>query len=231
MNDLVLAVVVIVGSYLVGSVPSSYLVARYVGGIDIRDYGSGNVGASNLATHVSRMWAVPVVLYDVVAKGSLPILVASDKVFDLGMGVAVLAAIAAMVGHNWPIFLGFSGGRGVSVGIGSVGALGVPLLILWGSVPAILITMSPWKDSAVAWLLGSALLPIWAVIAGYDVWVVVFCIGFTVVTVLRRATTGSWQNALAGQEGLTMWRLLINRVVFDRDIASREAWISQRPAS
>ena len=231
MNDLVLAVVVIVGSYLVGSVPSSYLVARYVGGIDIRDYGSGNVGASNLATHMSRMWAVPVVLYDVVAKGSLPILVASDKVFDLGMGVAVLAAIAAMVGHNWPIFLGFSGGRGVSVGIGSVGALGVPLLILWGSIPAILITMSPWKDSAVAWLLGSALLPIWAVMAGYDVWVVVFCIGFTVVTVIRRATTGSWQNALAGQEGLTMWRLLINRVVFDRDIASREAWISQRPAS
>ncbi len=231
MNDLAWAIVVIAGSYLVGSVPSSYLVARYIGGIDIREYGSGNVGASNLATHVSRVWAVPVVLYDVLAKGSLPILVASDKVLDLGSGIAVSAAMAAMIGHNWSVFLGFSGGRGVSVGVGSVGALGVPLLILWGSIPAVLITLSPWKDSAVSWLLGAALLPVWSALAGQGVWVVMFCAGFVVVTVIRRAASGNLHDALTRHEGLTMRRLLINRVVFDRDIVSRDAWVNQRPSS
>ena len=145
MSDLFISALVILGAYLIGSVPSSYLLAKYVRGIDIRDYGSGNIGATNFATHVSKVWMVPVALYDSLGKGTLPVLIASDKVFDLGIGVAALAALAAVAGHNWPIFLRFSGGRGISVGIGAVLAFGAPLTILWCAIPAVMFTLSPWR--------------------------------------------------------------------------------------
>lgn len=231
MSDLFISGLVILGAYLIGSVPSSYLLAKYVRGIDIREYGSGNIGATNFATHVSKVWMVPVALYDSLGKGMLPVLIASDKVFDLGIGVAALAALAAVAGHNWPVFLRFSGGRGISVGIGAVIAFGAPLTILWAAIPAIMLTLSPWKDTAVSWMLSSMVLPLWVYLAGYDAWIVFFCAAFTVVMCIRRVSADGIGAALKHHEGISPSRVLFNRVVFDRDIASRDQWVRQQPKS
>ncbi|MYA59710.1 MAG: hypothetical protein F4X40_04015, partial [Chloroflexi bacterium] len=139
------------------------------------------------------------------------------------------AALAAMCGHNWPIFLKFSGGRGISVGIGSIVGYGVPLFVLWATIPGILFSLTPWKDSAVSWLIATVMLPIWALWAGYDSWVAVYGVGFALITIVRRVTSGGFQKPLLTYEELTRTRLIWNRMVYDRDIASQETWVQSRP--
>jgi len=99
--DLVPSIALVAGAYLVGSIPSSYLVGRLAGGIDIRERGSKNVGASNLTAQAGAWWAAPVVLFDILVKGALPVFIASDKVLGLGLGVEVAAGIAGITSHNW----------------------------------------------------------------------------------------------------------------------------------
>ena len=105
----------LVGSYLLGSVPSAYLAGKWSRGIDIRRYGSGNVGATNLLRSTSKRVALPVIIFDS-AKGMIMVVVA----WQLGLGVTeqLVVGIVAIVGHNWPVFLRFSGGRGVITTMG-----------------------------------------------------------------------------------------------------------------
>jgi len=119
----------VAGAYFVGAIPSAYLAGRRACGIDIRQYGSGNVGATNLMRFTSRRTAVPVVVFDSV-KGLIMIVVA----WRLGVGVAgqTIVGLAAICGHNWPVFLRFRGGRGVITTMGA--AFIIPLvsnLISW----------------------------------------------------------------------------------------------------
>jgi len=91
----------LVGAYLLGSVPSAYLAGKWSRGIDIRQYGSGNVGATNLLRFTSKRVALPVIIFDS-AKGMIMLAVA----WQLGLGVTeqLVVGIAAVVGHNWPVF-------------------------------------------------------------------------------------------------------------------------------
>ena len=125
-------VLVVLGGYLVGSVPFGYLLPRIVRGEDVRRHGSGNVGASNVWRVYGRSLGVPVALLDV-AKGFVPALV------GLALGgdwVGVLAGAAAMVGHARPVFLGFSKGGKMVATAGGVGFALAPLaavvcLVAW----------------------------------------------------------------------------------------------------
>jgi acyl-phosphate glycerol 3-phosphate acyltransferase len=130
--DLIATVLLLIGAYLLGALPSAYLLARAVKGIDIRRYGSGNVGISNFSVHVGKKWAVPVVLFDIWVKGMLPVIIASDKVLGLGIGVEAGAGIASILGHNWSVFLKFTGGRGMATVLGVVAPLHYPLVVLYG---------------------------------------------------------------------------------------------------
>src|SRR5689334_15894316 len=120
MNGLDLAV--LLGAYLLGAIPNGWVVARLWKHIDIRDYGSGNVGASNVLRHVGKRAAVMVALGDIL-KGFIPPMVA------VGLGrpleVVVLAGLIAIIGHNWSVLLRFSGGRGVATTGGAMLALAV----------------------------------------------------------------------------------------------------------
>ena len=86
-------------SYLVGSIPTAYLVGRWVKGIDIRRYGSGNIGGSNVAAHVGKRYAVPVGLFDVLVKGAVPVIVSRD-LLDIETGYQALAGLVAVIGHS-----------------------------------------------------------------------------------------------------------------------------------
>lgn len=122
----------VLGSYLFGAIPFGYLMGR-MKKVDLRRQGSGNIGATNAFRVLGRQLGFVVFFCDV-AKGFIPALVGAS--FTPGWGVA--AGLAAVAGHNWSVFLGFRGGRGVAAGTGVALAL-MPKAVLvafaiWASV-------------------------------------------------------------------------------------------------
>lgn len=118
-----------VSGYLAGSVPVGYLWVRYARGIDVRRSGSGNVGATNVARVLESRAAGLVVLLLDVFKGWGPAFVASLAARLTGSSPLTAGAIAgggAILGHCWPVWLGFRGGKGVATGLGVALAL-IPL--------------------------------------------------------------------------------------------------------
>lgn len=109
-----LALVVWVSSYLLGSIPSGYIVASATG-LDIRRLGSGNIGATNVARTVGWKKGFLTLGLDA-AKGLIPVLVAVG--LGLGPAATAVAGLAAFVGHLYPVFLQFKGGKGVATALG-----------------------------------------------------------------------------------------------------------------
>lgn len=105
---------VIVLAYLVGAIPTGVLIAKRLG-IDVRRVGSGNIGATNIARSIGKKAGLLTLLGDVV-KGLLPVLVI--RYLELGDTAMACAAVAALLGHLFSPFLGFSGGKGVATGLG-----------------------------------------------------------------------------------------------------------------
>jgi glycerol-3-phosphate acyltransferase PlsY len=106
--------------YLLGSIPFSYLIPWLIAGVDIRKVGTGNVGSHNVMRQVGRGPGALTGGLDL-AKGALPVLIARQ--LNLPDPVALLAGMAAVLGHNYPLFLGFNGGRGLATSLGVLGAL------------------------------------------------------------------------------------------------------------
>jgi glycerol-3-phosphate acyltransferase PlsY len=112
-------------AYLVGSIPFGLVVARAVKGIDIRKAGSGNVGATNVGRVIGWRWGLLVFLFDAL-KGFAPVYALAPVVagsFALGLRPAsdtlqILCGVAAILGHTFPVWLGFKGGKGVATGFG-----------------------------------------------------------------------------------------------------------------
>ncbi|WP_206830392.1 glycerol-3-phosphate 1-O-acyltransferase PlsY [Alicyclobacillus fructus] len=103
-------------AYLIGSISTSTLVVRWVSGRDIRSEGSGNAGATNTMRTIGLKWGVVVLLFDGL-KGALALWIA-NALSPHAMWALALSAIAVVAGHNWPIFFGFRGGKGIATTIG-----------------------------------------------------------------------------------------------------------------
>ncbi|MBF0623082.1 MAG: glycerol-3-phosphate 1-O-acyltransferase PlsY [Magnetococcales bacterium] len=116
-------------AYLIGSIPFGLIIGRLFGAGDVRTQGSGNIGATNVLRLAGKKAGILTLILDM-AKGGLPALVASFWFADGALQVG-LTALAGFIGHLYPIFLGFKGGKGVATGLG--GLLGwVPLFGLLG---------------------------------------------------------------------------------------------------
>jgi glycerol-3-phosphate acyltransferase PlsY len=167
----------IAAAYLLGSVPFGYL-AGWLRGIDLRQHGSGNTGGTNAVRVLGPKLGVPVILLDVL-KGAVGVWMAGAVG---GTKVAALAGAAAVLGHMFPLFLGFGGGKGVATGAGAtialapiVGLLAVPIwlatsfltgyvsvgsLVTAVAIPSMAFAFGePWPVKAV--LIAAALLVIW----------------------------------------------------------------------
>jgi glycerol-3-phosphate acyltransferase PlsY len=122
---------IVVLSYLIGSIPWGYLFARSKG-IDIRQHGSGNIGAANVLRVMGKKWGYLVFLCDFF-KGFLSVklgsLIAAFFLVNLVLG-SVIAAIACVLGHDYPIWLGFKGGKGMATLAGAVLVLFPPLVFV-----------------------------------------------------------------------------------------------------
>ncbi len=121
MNEYIAWPVTLAAAYLIGSVPSGVIVARLWRGVDIRSYGSGSTGATNVLRTLGAKAGVLVLVLDV-AKGTGATLIAIALTTDSPLNVA-LAATMSVVGHSFPIFAKFQGGKGIATGLGALFAL------------------------------------------------------------------------------------------------------------
>ena len=147
--------------YLLGSMPNGYLAGRWLKGIDLRQCGSGSTGATNVLRNVGKAPALVVFLLDV-GKGALAVLLA--KSFGLNDWVQVLAGLAALAGHIWPVWLGWKGGKAVATGLGMFLGLAWPVgLACFGLFMAVISLSRIVSLSSVVAAIG---LPVLMVLAG-----------------------------------------------------------------
>lgn len=219
MSSSILApALLILGGYLCGSVSFAYLAGRLLRGIDLRQHGSGKLSGSNVYHHVGVGGMVLVGLLDM-GKAALPTWLA----LRLGqpLGVAVAAGLAAMAGHNWSLFFGLRGGRGIGSALGTllvIFPLGAAWIVGWVALGR----LTP--HAAAVWALaGFAALPMLALWRGQPSPTVWGCVGMLLVMVIKRLEG----NRRPIRED--PWRVLLRRLLLDRDLADFQAWISQRP--
>jgi glycerol-3-phosphate acyltransferase PlsY len=127
-------------AYLLGSISFSYLIARWVKGVDIREHGSGNAGATNTLRVLGKGPAILVLLLDAL-KGLVAVYVGYVLVGEQPW-ILALCGMLAIIGHNWPIFLRFRGGKGVATTIGVVIALFFYAGLISGIIAIILIVIT-----------------------------------------------------------------------------------------
>lgn len=104
--------------YLAGSCPTGFLAAKILKGRDIREYGSGNIGATNAGRLLGKKWAITIAIFDML-KGGLMVLLASCFTDDAN--ILAFIGVCAVLGHNYPVWLGFKGGKGVATTFGVFG--------------------------------------------------------------------------------------------------------------
>ena len=125
-------------AYLIGSIPTGYLIVKAKTGQDIRTIGSGSTGATNVKRVFGKKWFFTVMILDAI-KGMVPVLLAKYLTFGDSLGlVAVVSAVMVIIGHSKPLFLGFKGGKSVASGIGTIYALnfyvGLILTVVWSII-------------------------------------------------------------------------------------------------
>lgn len=124
-------------AYLIGSIPTGYIIVKLKTNQDIRTIGSGSTGATNVKRVLGKKWFFIVMLLDAF-KGALPVILAKLLTLDTYGIYAVISAIFVIIGHSKPIFLQFKGGKSVASGVGTILALnplaGLSIAIIWGII-------------------------------------------------------------------------------------------------
>jgi len=172
-------VILLVGlfiAYLIGSIPTAYIFGRLLKGIDIRQYGSGNIGATNVFRVIGRFPGILVLFIDIM-KG----FVCATYVANLFMYISpvtrpqlysVLAGLAAIAGHNWTLFLRFRGGKGVATSAGVV--IGLIPKIFWLGFLVWCIIFSVTGFISLASIVASVSIPLFTLVFGAPTEIVIF---------------------------------------------------------
>ena len=198
ITTLVIKVVIAaVVAYLNGSIPTGYLIVKSATGQDIRQVGSGSTGATNVKRVMGKKWFFIVLLLDAL-KGAIPVMIANFVPYlhsNSGL-TAVIAAACVLLGHSKSIYLGFTGGKSVASGVGTILALsptvGLPIALIWA-----IITYAS-KYVSLGSIIALALSPILMFLFNQPIAYVVYCaIGAVYVIYLHRENI---KRLLAGTE-------------------------------
>jgi glycerol-3-phosphate acyltransferase PlsY len=217
-------VLLLAGGYLLGSVPAAYLAAKWSRGIDIRRHGSGNVGASNVLAAGARWTSIVVIIFDL-GKGMLPVYIA--HLLGLPLYQQVIIGLATIIGHNWPVFLRFNGGRGLLTTVGVIFIFSPWLALI---LVAFSFAWTPFKQLALGTLCALILLPLLSWFLSEPMGIertLTLTLGFVsmfLIVVIRRLTAP--RTPLTAS--VPTPQLLLNRFLFDRDIREREAWLRRQ---
>jgi acyl phosphate:glycerol-3-phosphate acyltransferase len=226
MNSSLQFVLALIAAYLIGSIPMAFLVARAFGGVDIRHVGTHNVGASNVMRTTSKWLALPVILFDI-GKGAFVVWAVRQLGFSTGMQAAV--GISAIVGHNWPVFLKFNGGRGIATSAGVILALSLPigLIVMVGAY-----LFAPFKQMGLGVFIALLALPFlsWFFAGTFGVeekgTVTAAYVVITLIAYFRRLVHR--RSELSRDTPVS--ELVFNRLFFDRDIRDRRLWLHREQA-
>jgi glycerol-3-phosphate acyltransferase PlsY len=197
----------VVGAYLLGAIPTAYLLARWLRGVDLRQVGSGNVGGSNLRATVGAWATVVVGLFDI-AKGALPVWLA--RRVGLGETEAALAGLAAVAGHDWPPWLSFRGGRGMASTLGVLLVL-FPAGVAW--VLGALALGALMHQVALLHGLGVLTLPVLSRWLSEPNLVTRTCLALVLLMIVKRLEANQGWRALRTVQR----RVWLNRLLHDRD--------------
>ena len=215
----VTSIFLMIFGYLFGSIPSGYLAGKWLKGIDLRQFGSGTVSGSMVWEHVAKWAVIPVGLFDIF-KGAFPTWLG----LRLGMGepVAMLAGFAAIVGHNWPIYLNFQGGRGFSPFLGELlvffpwgvlivlAGLGLGNLFHSPAFPLLVVILLPIFTN---WMDGPS--------------IVLWCsILMVLITLIKRVEANQRPLPIDKTERR---KVILRRIFLDRDIQNHQVWIRREP--
>jgi glycerol-3-phosphate acyltransferase PlsY len=192
------AILAIGAAYLIGAVPVGFLVGRAFGVADIRRHGSGTIGATNVLRTAGRLPAVLTLVGDI-AKGYLAVVAggalgANSSGPDIGAIAA--AAVAAVIGNCWSVFLGFRGGKGVATGLGALLKI-VPLAVAPAALVWLAVTIS-FRYVSLGSILAAACVPLGALLLGTPAPIVIATIAVGAIVVARHHANIS--RLLAGAE-------------------------------
>lgn len=221
-------VLLVIGAYLLGSVPAAYLAVKWSRGVDIRKVGTGKVGAANVLNAGPKWLVVPVAVFDI-AKGALVVWIA--RLIGLSVAQQAIVGIFAIIGHNWPLYLGFkSGGRGVFASLGVISMLSWQMGLIVLIVPYL---WAPVKQVALGVFLTFLTMPFISYFLakplGIENKVAIAC-GLAVISVMGLAKRVITHRTDLSKD-VPMGKVLFYRLLFDRDIADRRLWNTQRSAS
>ena len=214
----------IIASYLLGSVPAGYLLAKWFYGIDIRKQGTGKIGASNVFRLTSIWLAIPVAIFDI-GKGAL--MVWAAQLLGLGAAEQITVGIITIIGHNWPIFLGFKGGRGVFTSLGVITILSPWLGLIIFVAPYL---FAPIRQVAFGVFLALSSLPFFSWFLSQPLGIedrLPITLGFIAIALIglfKRLATPRTELS----KSVPLGKLIINRLLFDRDIRDARAWTERK---
>ena len=190
---LTIALSIIIG-YIFGSIPSGLVLVKMVCGIDIREYGSKNIGTTNVFRTVGGRMASIVLIADVI-KGILAVLLVR-YFFESNLQLELLTAIASLLGHNYSIFLGFKGGRGVATGLGLI-LLFMPDVCIF-SFTVWLVIVFVTRYVSLGSIVGAFITPIVAYYRGYPLELVLFALAACLFVIVRHYE--NMKRLIAGTE-------------------------------
>ena len=191
-------ILVVLAAYLIGSLSFAVIVSKFYGMADPRTYGSGNPGATNVLRSGKKKAAALTLLGDAV-KGLVAVwlALALQDTLDLSNGTIAAVAVAALVGHMWPVFFGFKGGKGVATALGVLLGLSWPVALVCAAVW--LVMAFGFKVSSLAALVATVISPIAAWLFGLPgSWILAIVIIAALVLFRHRSNI---KNLLEGKEG------------------------------
>ena len=198
LTELVLRII-IVGfiAYLIGSIPTGYIIVKLLKGTDVREIGSGSTGATNVKRVLGTKWFFIVMILDAI-KGAIPVLLAtrySDLIVYMGL-IPSVAALFAIIGHCKPVFLKFKGGKSVATGIGTLIALYWPVGLIVAGVWAFIAYVS--KYVSLGSVIAVSMAPILMNLFGKNIYLICYSALCAIIIVLLH--TDNIKRLLTGKE-------------------------------
>ena len=193
-------------SYLLGSIPTAYILGRILKGIDIRKSGSGNIGATNAFRVLGKPAGIAVLILDI-TKGLIPVVLIGDYIITKDIFVSnevyrLILGLSAVIGHNWTIFLNFKGGKGVATTGGVIVGLAMKLsgfqFVLFASIVLWLISLYLSKMVSFASVTTAAAFPLLMLFFNQPKNLIITCLIFSIFIILRHKS--NIRRILQGKE-------------------------------
>jgi acyl phosphate:glycerol-3-phosphate acyltransferase len=182
-----------IGSYLAGSIPSGVIFSRLFRGIDVRKSGSGNIGSANVFRVAGPWPAALTLLFDAI-KGFVPIFIAQR--LGMPLWALLLTGVAAIIGHNWSVFLRGRGGKGIATSLGVLAGIAPLVTIIALAVWIVVIIGSRYASLASLLMMGSV--PVLLAVLGYTYTYWIFGAGLVLLAIYRHR--GNIARLLRGTE-------------------------------